>query len=176
MVHGRQLFAVLTCALLVFCLWRGCHGVVLMGRCLFPCGGLRTSSAISAVIAHVVVRSVVDDGLVIDIMNVRDVHVIHRTVVIEGSVSPISALIVGPTVTEAVVNASVKANVRTLIAAIPRVGVVAPTPIAGRPEQASFRRHHPRNLDPKVAFISISPVAGRPQIAVSRGHRLGVHG
>ena len=147
-----------------------------MGRCLFPCGGARASSTISAVIAHVVVRSVVDDGLVVDIVNVRDVHVIHRTVVIEGSVSPISALIAGPTVTEAVVNASVEANVRTPIAAIPRVGVVALTPIARRPEQASFGRHHPRTWHPKVAFISISPVAGSPQIAVSRSHRLGVHG
>jgi len=43
-------------------------------------------STVSAVIADVVESSVVDDGLVVNVVNVRDVHVIHRAVVVEGSV------------------------------------------------------------------------------------------
>jgi len=54
--------------------------------------GVRTSidSTSAAVVADMVDRSVVDDGLGVN-MNVGDVNVIHRTVVVEGSVIPISA-------------------------------------------------------------------------------------
>ena len=145
-----------------------------MGRSLFRRRRASANPAVSAVIADVVVRSVVDDGLVVDIVNIRDVHVIHRAVVVEAAVVPISALIADATVAEAVVDAAVEADIRTPVAFIPGKGVAAPTPIARRPEKANFGSHHPRTRHPEVAFVSVSPVAGRPQIAVGGGHRLGV--
>src|SRR5579863_6210360 len=126
-----------------------------MGRGLFRRGRARPGTTISAVIADVVVRSVVDDGLVIDVVNVGDIHIIHRAVVIEASVSPISALIADATVTKAVVNATVEADVRTPVAIVPGISIVAPAPISGSPEQANLGSHHPRSRHPEVAFLSI---------------------
>jgi hypothetical protein len=118
---------------------------------------------------------VVDYGLVVNIVNVRDVHVIHRAVVVENSVIPISASIADTTIAEAVVDATVEADMRTPVAIIPGVGVAAPTPITRGPEEANFGSHHPRTRHPEVAFIPVSPVAGRPQITVGGGHGLHVH-
>ena len=88
----------------------------------------------AAVITDVIVGGVVDYGLVVDIVNVRDVHVIHRAVVVEGAVSPISALIADTTITKAVVDATVEPNLSSPVAAIPSIGIVTPTPVTRRPE------------------------------------------
>jgi hypothetical protein len=143
-------------------------------RGLFRRGRARPGPTISAVIADVVVGSVVNDSLVVNIVNVGDIHVIHGAVVIEASVSPISALIADTPVAEAVVDAAVKTDIRAPVAIVPGVSVTTPTPIAGRPEQANLGSHYPRTGHPEVTFLSIRPVARRPQIAISRGHRLRV--
>src|SRR5579862_1700025 len=119
---------------------------------LFHNGWAGARSTISAVVADVVVCSVVDNGLVVDIVNIRDVHIIHRAVVIERSVSPISALIADPAISEAVVHATVEADLRTPVAAIPRIGVATPTPITRRPQHASLGSHHPCAWYPEVPF------------------------
>ena len=86
--------------------------VLLVCRCLFCSGRASGNSTLAAVIADMVHRGVVDYGLVVDIVNVRDVHVIHRAVVVEGSVIPISAFIADTTVAEAIVDATVEADLR----------------------------------------------------------------
>ena len=139
--------------------------------CLRRTGGDSTSTA---VIADMVYRRVVDYGLVINIVNIRDVYVIHRAVVIEGSVIPIPSLITGTAIAVAVVDAAVEADLRTPVAAIPGVGVASPAPIARSPEQ-THRSQHPRARHPEVAFVPISPVARRPQIAGGGNHGLRVH-
>src|SRR5208337_2325200 len=135
------------------------------------CSG-RTSanSTLAAVIADMVHRGFVDYGFVVNIVNVRDVHVVHRGVVVEGPVIPISAFIA-----DAVVDATVEADMRPPVAFIPREGTAAPAPITGSPEEANFGSHHPRTRHPEVALITISPVAGRPQITVRGDHGLLVH-
>src|SRR5580692_8685797 len=131
----------------------------LCGRCrsmtLFCCGRASSNSTGAAVIADTVDRGVVDYGLVVNIVNVCDVDVVHGAVVVEGSVIPISTLVADTTIAEAVVDATVEADVRTPIAAIPSIGVAAPTPITGSPEQAKCGRRHPRTRHPKVALITI---------------------
>ena len=121
----------------------------------------------AAVVADVVYRGV-DYGLAVNIVNVRDVHVIHRGVVVEGSVTPISSSVADATIAEAVVDAPVEANGRTPVAFIPGEGVAAPTPIAGGPEQANGGRFGPCARHPEIAFTTVSPVTGRPQITALR--------
>src|SRR5271165_5815103 len=88
---------------------------------------------------------------------------------------PISALIADTTIAEAVVDATVEANMRPPVALIPGKSIAAPAPITGSPEVANFGSHHPRARNPKIAFIAIRPVAGRPQITGSGNHGLLVH-
>ena len=146
-----------------------------------PCGNLipRTGpgidATVAAVIADVVNRGFVDYGLVVH-MNVGDVNVIDGTVVVKGAIVPISTLISDTTISVAVIDATIEANVRPPVAGIPSVGVAAPTPIARSPEQANSGSHHPRAGHPEVALITIGPVAGRPQITGIRCHGLHVYG
>ena len=149
--------------------------VLLVCRGLFCPARAGVNSTGAAVITDMVHPGVVDHGLVVNIVNVRDVHVIHRAVVVEGPVVPISAFIAHTTIAEAVVNATVEADIRAPVTFIPGVGVAAPTPVTGSPEEANLGSHHPRTGHPEVAFISISPVAGRPQITFGWGHGLNVH-
>src|SRR5579863_5300278 len=151
------------------------------GRVPFVCGGLfrgcRASgnSTISAVIADVVC-GVADYGFVVNVVNVGDVYVIHRAVVVEGSVIPISTAVAGTTIAVAVIYAAIETDLSAPVAFIPGIRVVAPAPVAGSPKQTGFGGHYPRAWHPKVAIIPIRPVAGRPQITVGRGHRLLVYG
>ena len=147
----------------------------LMARGLFRSVRTCVHSTPAAVIADVVVGGVVDHGFVVDVVNIRDVDVVHRAVVVEGSVVPISALIADAAITEAVVDAAVEADLRAPVAIIPGVGVATPAPITRSPEQARFRSHHPRTRHPEVAFLAVGPVTGRPYIALSGGHRLFIH-
>jgi hypothetical protein len=110
----------------------------------------------------VVERCVVGYRFIVDIVHAGGVHVIHGTVVIEGAMIPISALVANATIAEAIIHASVEADMITPVAAMPDIRIIAPTPITGSPEEANFRGHHPGSRNPEVAFISISPIAGSP--------------
>src|SRR5579859_6619852 len=145
-----------------------------MHRGLFRCGWASVDAAVSAVIADVVVRGVVDYSLVVNVVNIRNVHVIHGAVVVEAAVSPIPTLITHAPIAEAVVDATVEADIRAPVAFIPGKGIAAPAPITRRPEKANLGSHHPRPRDPEVAVLSICPVAGRPQVTISGSHRLGI--
>ncbi len=174
-VHGRQECVVATGSMHMLGLHRRWRPVLLVCRGHFCLARAGVNSTGAAVIADMVHGGVVDHGPVVNIVNVRDVHVIHRAVVVEGSMIPVSAFIADTTVAETVVDATVEADMRAPIALIPSVGVAAPTPVTGSPEKANLGSHHPRTGHPVVAFISISPVSGRPQITFGRGHGLHVH-
>src|SRR5271165_4474254 len=150
--------------------------MLLMCRCLFRRRRASVNSTLAAVIADMVHSGFVDYGLVVNIVNVRDVHIIHRTVVVEGSVVPISTSIADATIAKPVVDAAVEADMRTPVAFIPGIGVAPPTPIARCPEEARLRSHHPSPRHPEVAFIAICPVARRPQITGGGAHGLRVNG
>jgi len=172
MVHGRQKLVVRTGGVRMLGLHCGCRRVLLVCRCLFCCGRAGGNSTSTAVIADMVYRGFVDYGLAVDISDVRDVHIIYRAVVEEGSVVPISAPIADTTVAKAVVDATVEADTLAPIAFIPGKGIAAPTPITGGPEQASGWRLDPCARDPEVAFIPVRPIAGRPQVANGGNHGL----
>jgi hypothetical protein len=108
------------------------------------------------------VEGSVVDSPAINIMQVAAAHVIHRAVVVEGAVIPVSALIADSTVAEAIIHAAIKADLCTPVPVVPGVAITAPTPIARCPEQANFRSHHPRTWHPEVALIAIGPIARRP--------------
>jgi hypothetical protein len=88
----------------------------------------------AAVIAYVVDRDVVDDGLGVNVGDVRHVpDIIHRAVVEEGSVLPTSAFIAGTRVAESIVDAAVETDSRAPVPLVPGEPVVAPTPITRSP-------------------------------------------
>src|SRR5580698_975663 len=130
MVHGRQEFMVGAGGPYMFGLQRRWRCVLLTRRSFFLRGGASVESASAAVIADVVDGSVVDDGLVVNVGDVGAAKVIHRAVVAEGAVIPVSALIADTTIAEAIVNATVEANARAPVTAIPGEGAAAPTPIS----------------------------------------------
>src|ERR1051326_4149164 len=133
-------------------------------------------ATISTVIADMIYGGVVDHSLVVDIVNIRDIYVIHRTIVVEGAVVPISALIAGATVAISVVDSAIEANMWTPVTGIPGIVISIPTPISRGPEHARGGGHHPSAGHPEIALITISPVARRPQIAVSWNLGLRVNG
>src|ERR1039458_1151991 len=148
--------------------------MTLMCRGLFRSGWASGCSPGSAVVANAVSRPFVDYGLLVSVVKAPYIYVIHRAVVTEFIVSPVSAFVAGTTVAIAVVDAAIEADGGTPVAVIPGVGVAAPTPITGSPEQANLGSHDPRTRHPEIAFITIGPVAGRPQITALRTNRLRV--
>jgi hypothetical protein len=113
------------------------------------------------------VRLVVHDDRFVDI-DVGDVHCVyihHSGVVEERPATPFAATKAGAVVAEAIVNATVKSDLRTPIAAVPGVYAIIPTPVARSPQEACFWRLYPGSGHPVVAVVVIpGPVAGSPQI------------
>ena len=121
MVHGCQLRAVGTGRTFVLCLlgrWRDALGT---SRGQFCSGWASGCSAGAAVIANVVHRSVVDHRRVVNVVNVGDVHVVHRTVVIQSSIIPVCALVAGTAVAVAIIDAAVEADLWAPVAGMPEV-------------------------------------------------------
>src|SRR5580704_14959327 len=174
-VHRRQERVVGTGSVHMLGLHRGWRGVLLASRTLFRGGRPGADSTPASVVADMVYRRGIDYGFAVNIVNIRDVHIVHRAVVVEGSVIPISASVADTTVAEAVVDATVEADLRTPIAFIPGEGAAPPTPVTRSPEQTSFRSHRPCARHPEVAFIPIGPVPGRPHVSDGGAHGLGVH-
>src|SRR5271166_2982276 len=133
LVHGGQERMVGTGSVDMLSLHRGCRHVMLTSRCLFCRGRPGGNSAGAAVIAHMVDCRFIDYGFLVNIVNACDVDVIHRAVVLEGPVVPISASIAETTVAEAVVDAAVEADACAPVPAIPGVRVVIPSPVTGSP-------------------------------------------
>src|ERR1700719_2551171 len=103
-------------------------------RCSFLLrSGVRPDAARATVVADA--RIVVhDDRLVIDIGHVGDVHVSDATVVEKSVSSPLPAEKADAGVAKAVVDATVKVDVRPPVAAVPNVESIIPTPVAWSPE------------------------------------------
>src|SRR5208337_1328704 len=175
LVHGRQKRVVGAGSVHMLALHRSCRRVLLVHRSLFHGGRSGGNSTLAAVVADMVHRGFVNYGLAVNIGDVRDVHVIHRAVVVETSVVPISAPIADTTVAKAVVDATVEADTLAPVTFIPCKGIVAPAPIAGSPEQANGRRLDPCAGNPEVAFITVRPVARCPQITGCGDHGLSVY-
>src|SRR6266478_1622517 len=91
---------------------------------------------------------------------------------------PASAFVAEAAVTEAVINAAIKADVFTPVSAVPKVSLVSPTPITGSPQESNPRRDDPGSRNPVVILILVvvGPVAGSPDVAISGTNGLLVHG
>jgi hypothetical protein len=120
---------------------------------------------------------VIDHGFVISIVNLGDVHVIHRSVVVEIVSPPISALITFSSISIAVIYSAIETHVGSPVTVIPLVHPVVPPPISGCPQVAGCRRKHPCAGNPVIILIvfAISPVTGRPDIIVAGTNRLYVN-
>ena len=137
---------------------------------------VRTSidSAGSSVVADPVHCNVIDDGSVVGVVNVHNVHVVDRAVVVKVAAVPISTFIAIAGVTESVIDATVETPtlVRSPISDVPDVGRAAPAPITWSPEVSHYGSNHPRARYPVVAVRTISPVTRSPDVARSRAQRL----
>src|SRR5271163_1026785 len=90
---------------------------------LFLSGRASRDSTRASVVAHVVHRDVIDDySLAVYVLHVRDI--VHGSVIEEGAVVPISALIAHANVTEAVVYATVESNFRAPVTFMKNEGTV----------------------------------------------------
>jgi hypothetical protein len=102
-----------------------CHLILTPGTGVDP--------TIAAVVADPVHGRVVDHRGVVGVVNVGDVDVVYRTIVVEAVVIPTSALITFPEVAIAITDPAIEANVRTPVAFIESIPAVAPTPITWCP-------------------------------------------
>jgi hypothetical protein len=82
------------------------------------------------------IRIVDDYRFVIDVGDVDDAEIVDSSIVGEDAVVPISALVAYAAIAEPIVDAAVKADVRTPITCVPNIKPVSPTPVARRPKQS----------------------------------------
>src|SRR5208282_4059403 len=94
----------------------GCRSMPLMCRRLFGGGWSSGYATGSAVVANAVSRPLVDHGFFVGVVKVVHIHVIHRAVIAELVVSPVSTFVAGTAVAKAVVNAAIEANRGTPVA------------------------------------------------------------
>src|SRR5271156_5742196 len=137
------------------CLCRCCRSMTFVCRGLFCSGRSSGRSTGSPVIADIVSRPFVDHVLFVSVVNVGDVHVIYRGVVVEGSVIPISPLIAETAIAEAIVDAAVEANRGAPLAFIPGEGVATPPRVPGSQKQANRGRLGPRPRPPKISSPAV---------------------
>src|SRR5579871_324637 len=135
-------------------------------------------ASVTAVVADTVNCGVVDDGSVVHVVDVCNIHVAHGTVVVELSVLPASTLIPITVVAIAVTDATVETNLLAPVAVVENIPVAAPAPIGRSPEQSGFRSHDPCSRHPVVAVViaGVSPIAWCPDVALAREQRLLIHG
>ena len=140
--------------------------VALVDRGLL-CRIRRSLDAARAVETHMVDGSVVDDdgSVHIDVGDVGTTNVYDCAVVKESAMAPFTAEESDATVAKAIVDAAVKADMRTPISGVPAVISIRPAPVPRGPEQAYGGRGNPRTRNPVVALIAPGPVARSPHVA-----------
>src|SRR5712692_4093488 len=113
-VHRSPLLRVGSGRLRVLNLNRDRRNMSLMRRSLLLRCRTRVDSAVAAVEADARLR-VVDHRLVVNVVNDRDVHVVHRLVVEEAIVVPTSAFVTFTKIAEAIVDPAIETDYRTPI-------------------------------------------------------------
>src|SRR5262249_52475083 len=157
-VNGGQQLAVGAGALLVLRLHgRGSEMALtrryLIGR-IRPRGhATRTTIKARVVVDHGAV--LVDDrGVVVGIVDdggIGRINIVERSVVVANSTTPFSAEKSDSGVPTAVIDSTIKPNVRSPVAGVPHIETFAPSPVTGRPQQTDFRWLHPGSWHPVVA-------------------------
>jgi len=153
---------------------RGNRGHVAFARIgfFFP-GGPLVDAAIASVVADAGFVAI-DDGGVVDVVDFRDVHVGHGTVVIKVVVIPSAAFIPVAEIAESITDAAVPSNVRAPIPFMEEEGTALPAPVAGRPEEADFGGFDPGPRNPVIVLVLgiPSPITRGPDVTVAWANRL----
>ena len=172
-IYGRELGAIGTRSMFVLRLNTGRLDV------LFSCGPLllgglsRANTAVAAVVADASrIVIVVDDRSVVSIVNDGDIDVVHGAIVGKVIAIPSPTQIANANVTEPIIHAAIKSDVRSPITGVPEIAAVAPTPVAGCPKNADTGSQHPGPGHPVIIVVFVSPIAGRPDIALPRAYWL----
>ena len=158
MIVGREEFTVVAGLTFMVHLLGQCHAVRFVTETLFFASRMNHDPA-RAVEAHM---HVIDDHRAAVNVVEAHAHIEHGAIVEERPASPLAAFEAYATVSEAVIDAAVKADVRSPVATVPAVAAMLKAPVARRPQHA-YRRDNPRSRDPVVAAIFIpSPITGGP--------------
>src|SRR5215468_3067558 len=136
-------------------------------------GGLPRNPAWAAVEADAGRR--LRDRLVEDVVHDRHVHVGNSGVVEERAAPPVPTDKTDAEVAEPVVDAAVKAYVRTPVTGVPYVQAVRPAPVPRRPQCTDEGRKHPIAGHPVIAVESIGPIPRYPEVTWSGAYRLGIN-
>jgi hypothetical protein len=131
--------------------------------------------AFASVVTHPIHdRRIVDDGLVIHVVNIGDVHIRHRPVVEEAIVIPSSALETITEITEPVVDAAIETDLRSPIALMKKEHTPLPAPPRRGPQEAYFRSQNPGARHPKIVSVVVipRPITWRPYVALAGAKRL----
>jgi hypothetical protein len=142
----------------------------------FSCYRAEFNAAAATVVADVVEVGDVDDAVVIDVVNERDIYVGDGAIVGKDVVVPIAAIVSTAHIAEAIVDAAVETDVVAPIAAMPAIFGTFIVPIRRRPEGSDIGGHDPGSRNPVIAGRGIAPGAWRPDVIFTRAFRLGVVG
>jgi len=134
------------------------------------------NAATSAIVGDAVVVVVDDDRAIVDVGDPGNIDTVDRAVVIEVVPLPVAAVIAASCVSEAIVDATVEADMQPPEAAVEAIAVTVKAPVAGRPESSVVRRSAPCAGHPVIACGSIAPIARCPKVVGLRRLGLLVHG
>jgi len=94
-------------------------------------------AAIASVVAHPALGPV-NDGFVVNVANVCNIHVHHGAIVEEATVIPASACKALAKIPEAVVDAAIETDLRAPVAVVKNVAAVSPRPVWWSPQVTDF--------------------------------------
>src|SRR5579864_5483918 len=174
MIFGSQESAIATGSFKMAVLLPGHRDVPLVFRGHFLTVGPGIDSASTAVEAGAVDGRVVDDCSVVGVVDDGHVDIGDGAVVVVVSAAPGAAEEADSGVAESVVNTTVETHPWSPVAPVPNIEAFVPSPVAGGPKQARFRRQYPCAGNPEIAIVSVGPIARDPHIARARTDRLRV--
>ena len=109
------------------------RNVSFAGSSFFLSRGSFVESTVAAVVTDASGVVVAFHPGVVNVVNLRDIHIVDVPVVKEVIVVPVAAFIAVAKVTEAVVDAAIETNHRTPVAFMKKEAITTPTPVARRP-------------------------------------------
>jgi hypothetical protein len=116
----------------------------------------------------------VSHPIVVNVVDNRRVYGVYRAIVRELIMVPIAAFIPTATITMAVIDAAIEADMQTPIPVIPVIAAGRKCPVGRGPERADIGSHYPNAGHPIVASRRISPIARCPEIILTGTFGLGV--
>src|SRR5271165_1414947 len=169
LVHGSSQLWIGTGGLQVFSLCRHRCNMLLTGSRFLLRSRTRRGPTCASVVTDTVHRCIVDNRGVVNIVNVGDIDIVHRAVVIELAVVPAATLVTSAKVAKTVIDSTIEPDCWPPIARVESERDTVPAPIGRRPEESHLRGEHPRARYPVVIFgVGIpGPVTRRPDPAWS---------